>query len=168
MHIERVSNDISNEDDYFNETYCIQVTHFIQFKKFRLTKRENPGDSKKPDYDEKTEIASELTKQYGSQNANVYINFKNKLRFLNRNTEERPWESKRDRTDFICWGSFSAVFRSSFNGEKVAVKRVRADSLTPFDQKVEEILGQLDHPNVIKLLLVTQNGDFRSVIGLIY
>jgi hypothetical protein len=37
------------------------------------TKRENPG-GKKSDYDEKTEIADELTKQYGSQNANVYIN----------------------------------------------------------------------------------------------
>lgn len=60
-------------------------------------------------------------------------------------------------------GSFSAVFRSSFNGEKVAVKRVEVDSLTPFDEKIEQILGQLDHPNVIKLLLVTQNVDYRSV-----
>jgi hypothetical protein len=77
--------------------------------------------------------------------------------------EKRPWEAKRDRTNFICWGSFSAVFRSSFNGEEVAVKRVEVDSLTPFHEKVEKVLGQLDHPNVIKLLLVTQNVDYRSV-----
>jgi hypothetical protein len=42
--------------------------------KLDWTKRENPWGNKS-DYDEKTEIADELTKQYGYQNANVYIKF---------------------------------------------------------------------------------------------
>jgi hypothetical protein len=84
--------------------------------------------------------------------------------------EKRPWESKHDQTNFICSGEFFDLFRSSFNGEKVAVKRVEVEGLTPFDEKVEEVLGQLDHPNVIKLLLVTQNVDYRlfRLVGLIY
>jgi hypothetical protein len=84
--------------------------------------------------------------------------------------EKRPWESKHDTKNFICSGKFFDLFRSSFNGEKVAVKRVEVKGLTPFDEKVEKVLGQLDHPNVIKLLLVTQNVDYRlfRLVGLIY
>jgi hypothetical protein len=84
--------------------------------------------------------------------------------------EKRPWESKHDQTNFICSGKFFDLFRSSFKGEKVAVKRVEVKGLTPFDEKVEKVLVQLDHPNVIKLLLVTQNVDYRlfRLVGLIY
>jgi hypothetical protein len=110
-------------------------------------------------------IKNQCTDKQVENNTNIY-----KLPLVSKSTFEgassiirRPWEAKRDRTNFICWGSFSAVFRSSINGEKVAVKRVEVDSLTPFHEKVEKVLGQLDHPNVIKLLQVTQNVDYRSV-----
>ncbi len=80
--------------------------------------------------------------------------------------ERKPLAFKIDWDDKIYSIQFHAFFRGSFNGEKVAVKPVEVHSLTPFHEKVEKVLGKLDHPNVIKLLQVTQNVDYRSV-GLI-
>jgi serine/threonine protein kinase len=65
----------------------------------------------------------------------------------------------------MCSGYYRALFRGSFNGEKVAIKRVRADR-TKFHENEKKILNKFNHPNVIKLLQVTQNANYRSV-GLI-
>ncbi len=160
-------------DEFLDETYKISLMQqhnetyrsdeFYSTREFGLTKRENPVD-KKPDYDERKclpEITSELTKQYEFQNADV-LHFNKQIItiFLNRITERTLWEFTIDRKNLICSGSFFAVFRGSFNGKKVAIKRVRADRIK-FQEKEEKIFDQLDHPNVIKLLQVTKNVDFR-------
>jgi hypothetical protein len=66
----------------------------------------------------------------------------------------------------MCSGYYRAFFHGSFNGEKVAIKRVRADR-TKFHENEEKILNKFNHPNVIKLLQMTQDANYRSV-GLIF
>jgi hypothetical protein len=71
-------------------------------------------------------------------------------------------EFKLEFGSVISSGFYRALFRGSFNGEKVAIKRVRADR-TKFQSKENKILGQFNHPNVIKLFQVTQDVNYRSV-----
>ncbi|XP_046457674.1 uncharacterized protein LOC124204625 [Daphnia pulex] len=68
-----------------------------------------------------------------------------------------------NRKNMICSGNFGAVFRGFFNEKQVAIKRVPTDKIE-FQEKEEKILCRFDHPNVIKLLQVTQNVDFRFYV----
>ena len=69
-----------------------------------------------------------------------------------------------DRQKVLGKGSFGVVFDGDWNGQRVAVKRI---SLT--DQEIskngekspEEVLENLDHPNVVKLLHVHSDEDFK-------
>ncbi len=63
-----------------------------------------------------------------------------------------------DRNALLGKGGHSNVFRGTFNGRKVAVKRV---DLLKISGDNEEILQKLDHENVVKLLHVERDKDFK-------
>lgn len=59
-------------------------------------------------------------------------------------------------------GGFGTVFLDEFKGEKVAVKRVELVKLNKNKSKNEEaIMKDLNHVNVVKLLHVEDDRDFR-------
>ena len=62
----------------------------------------------------------------------------------------------------VCSGYFGPVFHGSLNGRKVTIKQIPIKEIESHEKR-EKILRQFDHPNVIKLLQVTQDADFRSV-----
>ena len=55
-------------------------------------------------------------------------------------------------------GGFGSVFPGTFQGRKVAVKRVELINATDNE---EEALKQLDHPNIVKLFHVECTDDFK-------
>ncbi len=67
---------------------------------------------------------------------------------------------KIDRNKILGTGSYGIVFEGTWNGKKVAVKRVQIAN-TESSKLEEEALQKLDHPNVIKLFHVQSNEDFR-------
>jgi serine/threonine-protein kinase/endoribonuclease IRE1 len=56
--------------------------------------------------------------------------------------------------------AFDSVFPGTFQGRKVAIKRVELINATDNE---EEVLKRLDHPNIVKLFHVECNEDFKSV-----
>ncbi|XP_046457558.1 tyrosine-protein kinase HTK16-like isoform X2 [Daphnia pulex] len=77
--------------------------------------------------------------------------------------EIKPLEFKLELGNMMCSGYYRAFFGGSFNGEKVAIKRVRADR-TKFHENEEKILNKFNHPNVIKLLQMTQDANYRFYV----
>jgi serine/threonine-protein kinase/endoribonuclease IRE1 len=67
---------------------------------------------------------------------------------------------KIDRSKILGTGSCGIVFEGTWNGKKVAVKRVQIAN-TESSKPEEEALQKLDHPNVIKLFDVQSDEDFR-------
>ncbi|KAK4014954.1 hypothetical protein OUZ56_027466 [Daphnia magna] len=55
-------------------------------------------------------------------------------------------------------GSFGTVFKGKFGGRDVAVKRVE---LHKVNQREEEAMLELDHPNIVKLFHCENDKDFR-------
>jgi len=66
-----------------------------------------------------------------------------------------------DQSQILGKGGFAIVFRGSFDGNIVAVKRIQQDMLAEDNQREEEALRRLDHPNVITLLFVEDDEDFK-------
>ena len=69
-----------------------------------------------------------------------------------------------DRKKILGKGGFATVFEGNWNGQQVAVKRINlADQETNRigEQSPEEVLKNLDHRNVIKLLHVYSDDDFK-------
>ncbi|XP_046654296.1 serine/threonine-protein kinase/endoribonuclease IRE1-like isoform X2 [Daphnia pulicaria] len=58
-------------------------------------------------------------------------------------------------------GGFGSVFPGTFQGRKVAIKRVELVNATDNE---EEALKQLDHPNIVKLFHVDCNKDFKYFV----
>ena len=56
-------------------------------------------------------------------------------------------------------GGFSHVFAGTYKGKDVAVKRILL--LNAGDDNEVKVMQQLDHPNIVKLLHVENNDDFR-------
>ena len=56
-------------------------------------------------------------------------------------------------------GGYSHVFAGTYKGKDVAVKRIQL--LDAADDNEIKVMQQLDHPNIIKLLHVENNDDFR-------
>jgi serine/threonine protein kinase len=75
-----------------------------------------------------------------------------------------PWESRQSGSNLICSGKFFDFFKSNFNGQKVVVKRVQVKNISPADLKVEKVLAELKHTNIIKLLQVTENDLYRYYV----
>lgn len=68
-------------------------------------------------------------------------------------------------------GTFGIVFEGTWQGEKVAIKRIdkteflvqnaTSDSTSSGRRGEEEIMKKLDHPNVLKLLHVQSDDSFK-------
>jgi serine/threonine protein kinase len=56
-------------------------------------------------------------------------------------------------------GGYSFVFAGTYKGKVVAVKRIQL--LNAGDDNEVKVMQQLDHPNIVKLLHVENNDDFR-------
>ena len=74
---------------------------------------------------------------------------------------QRPFlnEIQYNRNDLLGKGN-SVVYRGYFNGNPVAVKRIVLRLLSEEDREVQT-QGNLDHENVLKILAVSQDLDFR-------
>jgi hypothetical protein len=67
-----------------------------------------------------------------------------------------------ERDKILGRGTFACVFYGTLNGKPVAVKRIQLHDLEEFIPNWEEIaMKQLDHKNVVKLLHVEENEDFK-------
>lgn len=59
-------------------------------------------------------------------------------------------------------GAFSDVYDGTFEGQPVAVKRVfKIERNSLVTDREAEALKKLKHPNVVKLLYVVQDDDFK-------
>jgi serine/threonine protein kinase len=67
-------------------------------------------------------------------------------------------EIKLDNQVRLGRGEFGSVFSGTFQGRKVAIRRI--ELIDASDNEVEA-LQQLDHPNIIKLFCVECNDDFK-------
>ena len=56
-------------------------------------------------------------------------------------------------------GAYGSVFPGTFQGNKVAVKRVLLIDAT--NENEENIMQQLDHPNVVKLFHIDRDDNFK-------
>ena len=57
-------------------------------------------------------------------------------------------------------GSFGRVFRGTFRGQEVAIKKIELFRLNPEDGEKDALL-KLNHPNVIKLLHWEDKNELR-------
>ena len=64
-----------------------------------------------------------------------------------------------DRKVRLGQGGYGAVFPGTFQGNKVAVKRVQLIDAT--NENEENIMKQLDHPNIVKLFHFDRDDNFK-------
>jgi serine/threonine protein kinase len=57
-------------------------------------------------------------------------------------------------------GGYGTVFEGVWHGKPVAIKRIQLSDISS-NQREEEALQKLEHPNVIKLLHVESDSTFR-------
>ena len=67
-----------------------------------------------------------------------------------------------NKNDQLGRGAYSIVFAGTYKGKNVAVKRILLPVAVD-DNEVKVMQQILDHPNVVKLLHVENDEDFRSV-----
>jgi len=66
-----------------------------------------------------------------------------------------------DSSTILGKGGFADVFRGTYNGSPVAIKRVLQTSASLDSEREREALTQLDHPNIINLLHEDEDINFR-------
>ena len=67
-----------------------------------------------------------------------------------------------ERNRILGRGTIACVFYGTLNQVPVAVKRIQLHDLEEsFQIREETAMRQLDHPNVVKLLHVEENEDFK-------
>lgn len=66
-----------------------------------------------------------------------------------------------DRSNILGRGGFAIVYGGTLNGKPVAVKRIQLDMVANENKREEEALRRLDHSNVIDLLHVEDDDDFK-------
>ena len=64
-----------------------------------------------------------------------------------------------DQSQKLGSGTFGVVFKGTFQGIEVAVKRIPLDKVEP--TRDEEAMARLDHPNVVKLYCIEQEPNFK-------
>jgi len=64
-----------------------------------------------------------------------------------------------DFNDILGKGGFAIIYRGTLKSLPVAVKRIENDRLE--ENREENALVQLNHPNVIKLCHIRSDGEFR-------
>ncbi len=70
------------------------------------------------------------------------------------------WKLDYDHIDFgeqLAAGGFSDVYNGTYNGQKVAIKKLRIDVLNPDDyflelEKEVQLMSELSHPSILKLV----------------
>ena len=65
-----------------------------------------------------------------------------------------------DKNKILGQGGFGKVFEGEWGGKPVAIKRIQLSDISS-NQREEEALQKLEHPNVIKLLHVESDSTFR-------
>ena len=65
-----------------------------------------------------------------------------------------------DKNKILGQGGFGTVFEGVWRGKPVAIKRIQLSDISS-NQREEEALQKLEHPNVIKLLHVASDSTFR-------
>lgn len=77
----------------------------------------------------------------------------------------KPWSGniEFEKTDVLGRGGFGVVYRGTYNGEIIAVKRIILENVDPLNREVM-LQTQLDHVNVLKILTVEQSSDFRYIV----
>lgn len=77
---------------------------------------------------------------------------------------------KFDKENVLGRGFSAQVFSGTFNGKDVAVKRIEKSVGLNLDKAAQELeeetMKNLDHPNVLKLLHVQDDNDFKYLCSL--
>uniref|UniRef100_A0A0P5NFF5 Calcium/calmodulin-dependent protein kinase kinase n=1 Tax=Daphnia magna TaxID=35525 RepID=A0A0P5NFF5_9CRUS len=75
---------------------------------------------------------------------------------------------KFDKENVLGRGFSAQVFSGTFNGKDVAIKRIEKSAGLNLDKAAQELeeetMKNLDHPNVLKLLHVQDDNDFKYLI----
>jgi len=66
-----------------------------------------------------------------------------------------------DCSNILGRGGFAIVYRGKLDGKPVAVKRMQQEMVANDNRREEEALRLLDHPNVISLLHIENDEDFK-------
>ncbi|KAK4014950.1 hypothetical protein OUZ56_027462 [Daphnia magna] len=74
------------------------------------------------------------------------------------NKDKKEMKIWLNRDAVLGQGGFAAVFKGKFGGREVAVKRVE---LLKVDKREEDAMLKLEHPNIVKLLHVEKDNDFK-------
>jgi serine/threonine protein kinase len=76
-----------------------------------------------------------------------------------------PWSGRIEKSsDKLGLGGFGVVFRGTFNNEEVALKRTQFSLGCESADREIEVQSQLSHENVLKILAVEVDNDFRYYI----
>jgi serine/threonine protein kinase len=65
-----------------------------------------------------------------------------------------------DSNRILGEGNYGTVFEGVWRGKLVAIKRIQLSDIKS-NEREEEALQKMDHPNVIKLLHVEKDSTFR-------
>ncbi|KAI9561484.1 hypothetical protein GHT06_012442 [Daphnia sinensis] len=76
----------------------------------------------------------------------------------------KPWSGNIEvnKGDVLGKGGFGIVYRGTYNGETIAVKKIMLENVDKHNREVT-LQIQLDHENVLKILTVEQSDDFRYI-----
>ena len=69
-----------------------------------------------------------------------------------------------EENELLGRGSYGKVYKGKYRGQSVAVKKVSRDDLPENkeeSQREQEAMRILDHPNILKLLHVEDQKDFK-------
>lgn len=66
-----------------------------------------------------------------------------------------------DKKELLGKGGYGSVFLGTFEGKRVAVKRIELIGEDVLDDNELKALQQLDHPHVIKLLHFESDDNFK-------
>lgn len=74
-------------------------------------------------------------------------------------------EATFDRKSVLGKGAFAIVFKGKFRGQDVAVKRIQNEDVVDLSSvemnREISLMKEMDHPNVVKLLHVVQDDNFK-------